>query len=192
MSLTNQLNYFTASEPAATDTVQVPPVVPSSSAWVNTLALNWSHQYTEAFSSALSAGVTQTLTPNAGTFMQVQPTGTAALSYNFLLATAALSYAHMAQPNLTTGTVNFSDAVSLRLSVPIGLTGLSAIGTAGYTHSVPVGTPTIVCPAGTTCSSPATSPARRTCSSPTPGSTTARSASPRSPWGSAGSSRGRC
>jgi hypothetical protein len=142
VTLTNQLNYFTPSQ-ASPGAV----VVPAHSAWVNTLAVNWTHPFTEAFSSTVTAGATQTLSPEAVTFMQVQPTGTLSLNYNFLLATAALAYSHQAQPNVTTGTVNFIDGVSLRFGAPLGTTGLLTSGTAGYSHSVPVGTPIVACPA---------------------------------------------
>jgi hypothetical protein len=146
-TLSNQLNYFTASLPAATDAAPSPAAVPGSSAWVNTLAVNWEHPFSEAFSMRLVAGATQTLSPGAADFMQVQPTGSASLNYNFLLATAGLTYAHGAQPNVGTGTVNFTDAVSLRFAAPIGLTGFTTTGTVGYTHAVPIGTPVVACPA---------------------------------------------
>ena len=147
VTLTDQLNYFTASQAAATDTEASQPVVQASSTWVNSLAANWDHAFTEAFSMRLVAGATQTLSPGAATFMQVQPTGSATLSYNFLLATAGLAYAHGAAPNVGTGTVNFTDAVSLRFGAPLGRSGLHTTGTVGYTHAVPIGTPVVVCPA---------------------------------------------
>ena len=147
MTLTDQLNYFTASEAAPTDTEASQPVVQASSVWVNSLAVNWDHPFTEAFSMRLVAGATQTLSPGAATFMQVQPTGSAALTYNFLLATAGLSYAHMAQPNVSTGTVSFTDAVSLRFSAPLGLTGLNHQRHGGvHLSAVPIGTPIVACP----------------------------------------------
>jgi hypothetical protein len=144
--LTDQFNHFTVSQAAATEAIQTPPVLPAHTSWVNTLALNWQHPFTEAFSSTIVAGATQTLSPQAAVFMQVQPTGSLTLSYNFLLATAGLSYAHAAAPNLNTGTVNFTDSVHLRFSLPIGVSGFTTTGTVGYTHSVPIGTPMIVCP----------------------------------------------
>ena len=145
-TITNQFNYFTASAGAGTDTAPTAITLPSHTAWVNTLALNWVHPFSEAFSSTIVAGATQTLSPEAAVFMQVQPTGSATLNYNFLLATAGLAYAHQAQPNVTTGTVNFTDSVTLRFSAPIKVTGLTTLGTVGYTHSVPIGTPVIACP----------------------------------------------
>jgi hypothetical protein len=150
VTLTNQVNYITTSETAGT-------TVPGYSAWVNTLTANWQRSLTEAFSIYLAAGALQVLTPDATTFMQFQPTGSAMLNYNFLLATAGLAYSHGVQPNVATGTVNFSDAVSLRFSAPIRLTGLTATGTLGYTHSVPLGTPTVTCSSGvTTCAAATT------------------------------------
>ena len=70
--------------------------------------------------------------------MEVQPTGTAALTYSFNMATAALNYAHQAMPNIATGTVNFVDTVSLRFSLPIALTGLIAVGSVGYARMQPL------------------------------------------------------
>jgi hypothetical protein len=158
VTLTNQFNYFTASKSAETVTTSrsAAPITTSevtnfivtlpSQTWVNTLALNWSHPFTERLSSTLIAGVTQTLSPGQATLMHVQPSGTATLNYNFLLATASLSYAHAAAPNVTTGTVNFTDSATARFSMPIGLTGLVTTGSAGYTYSTPIGTPIVLCP----------------------------------------------
>ena len=40
-----------------------------SQAYVNTLALTWTHPYTERLSSTLTGGATQTLSPGQATFM---------------------------------------------------------------------------------------------------------------------------
>ncbi len=133
-TLTTQANYFTA----AVGPAPLLTTTPGSSAYVNTLTANYSHPFTQAFSGTVTAGVTQTLSPGATTFMEVQPTGTLALTYNFNLATATLNYAHQAMPNLITGTVNFVDMASMRFSLPFGVTGLTALGTAGYSRSMPL------------------------------------------------------
>jgi hypothetical protein len=141
VTLSNQFNYFSASQVSVVSTVVEP-----GTAWVNTLALNWMHPFSESFSGAISAGVTQTIIPDTLQYMVWQPTGTATLNYTFRLATAALAYSHQAQPNLSIGTINFSDMASLRFAMPIGVTGFIATGTAGYTHSSPVGTPKVITP----------------------------------------------
>jgi hypothetical protein len=138
VTLTNQLNYFTAAENTAGGLV-----TPATSTYINTLALNWTRPFSDRLTSALTAGVTQTLSPDALQPMQVQPTGSVTLNYTFNYATAALAYAHAAMPNLATATVDFNDAASLRFSVPIGVTGLIATGTFGFTHSVPIATSSI-------------------------------------------------
>jgi hypothetical protein len=155
VTLTDQANYFTASR----TTTDGPTTLPSQ-AYVNTLALTWTHAFTAGLTSTLTAGATQTLSPDQVTFMHVQPTGTVALNYIYNLATAALNYTHSVLPNVATGTVNFTDAVSARFSVPIGVTGFHTTGAAGYTHAVPIGTPQVVCPqnAANCASSLSTSP----------------------------------
>jgi hypothetical protein len=131
-TLSTQANFFTAGQSSSL------PLTPATSAYINTLTANYSHAFSEAFSGALTAGVSQTLSPGATTFMVIEPTGTLSLNYAFNLATAGLSYAHSAMPNVTIGTVSLVDMVSLRFAIPIGVTGLATVGTAGYTHSEPL------------------------------------------------------
>jgi hypothetical protein len=133
-TLASQANFFTA----ALGPAPIMMVTPATSAYANTLAANYVHTFNERFTVAISAGVTQTISPDAATLVVVQPTGTLGLTYSFDLAVAALGYAHQAMPDLLTGTIDFVDMVSMRFSVPVGVTGLVTTGTAGYTHSVPI------------------------------------------------------
>ena len=137
LTLNDQINYFTASQGDAVNGV-LPALTPSGSIYVNTLALNWWHQFSERLSGVLIAGATQTLSPGTTTMMEVQPTGSLTLNYEFNIASAALSAAHVAQTNLATATVSFNDTAALRFSLPIGVTGLVSSGAVGYTHGVPI------------------------------------------------------
>ncbi len=136
-TLSNQINYFTAGQGATLGTGPA-SISPPGSTYVNTLSLNLVHPFSERISGTLVAGVTQTVSPGATTLTAVEPTGSASLSYEFNIAVATLSYAHVAAPNLATASVNFNDVASLRFSLPIGLTGLVSSGSLGFTHSVPI------------------------------------------------------
>ncbi len=137
ITLNNQLNYFTPSEGVAADG-SIAPVTPAGSIYVNTLALNWLHPFSERLTGTLVAGVTQTLAPGTASLVAVQPTGSLTMNYEFNIAAAALVVAHVAQTNLATATVSFNDTATLRFSAPIGVTGFIASGSGGYTHAVPI------------------------------------------------------
>jgi hypothetical protein len=127
MTLTNQYDHFTAS-----------PQLAASSVLINTLSLDYAHAFSEALSVTLTPGATATVSPGAARSVVVQPSGTATLRYDHRFASAALAFAHQAEPNLATATVAFDDMVTLRFLVPIATTGLVAAGTAGFTRSTPI------------------------------------------------------
>lgn len=135
MTLTNSTNYFTASEGA------FGAVAPAHTQLTNAFLGNWTRTFTPSFSSALSIGVTQLINPDGVNKTSAQPSGSLTLNYSRDLATVALSYQHMAMPNLTTGQINFVDTVAARFSLPFGpeKLGLSSSGSAGFTHSTPIG-----------------------------------------------------
>ncbi len=131
-TLTNGANIFTASQPIASL-----PITPGQVVYVNTLTANYTHPFTESLTTTLTAGITQTINPSLASAVEVQPTGTATLAYAFDTATAALSYAHQAMPDIATATVSFADMVSVRFRLPLGVTGLTASGSAGYSRIQP-------------------------------------------------------
>lgn len=133
-----QTSYFTLGEGAGG--VVIEPRVQIS----NSLSLTWNRTITEALSSALVLGVTQVVSPDSQSPIAFQPTGSLALNYRFEPVVASLSYAHQGAPNLATGAVNFIDSGTIRFSVPIGETGLSATGSGGFTHMAPIGQSNVV------------------------------------------------
>lgn len=100
---------------------------------------SWNRNWTETFSTALSLGVTHTVSPSQETPPTVQPTGAVNLNYRFGVIAVSLSTTYQAMPNLATSTTSFSNANTLRISIPIGETGLGVSGTGGYTHQFPPG-----------------------------------------------------
>jgi hypothetical protein len=127
MTLTNEYDHFTAA-----------PNIPASSVSINTLSLAYAHAFTETLTATLTPGATATVSPGALRSVVVQPSGTATLRYDHRFASAALAFAHQAEPNLATATVAFDDTATLRFLVPVGTTGLVAAGTAGFAHSTPI------------------------------------------------------
>jgi hypothetical protein len=127
MTLSNEYDHFTAA-----------PNIPASSVWINTLSLGYAHAFTETVTATLTPGATATVSPGALRSPVVQPSGTATLRYDHRFASAALAFAHQAEPNLATATVAFDDTVTLRFLVPLATTGLVAAGTAGFTHATPI------------------------------------------------------
>jgi hypothetical protein len=132
---TNQTNYFSASEDATHQ------ITPASWAIANTLALVWTRPLSEWWSLSLNAGATQVISPAAQDKMTVQPSGSASINYAYGDWAANLLYSHAALPNLATGQINFTDAATLRFSLPLWIdrTGLSTAGSIGYTRSTPIG-----------------------------------------------------
>ena len=142
-SLANQTNAFTASQApdVATSAGPMPGVfAPASEAFVNTASVGYSYPFTESLTGSATVGVSQVLSPNTSGYQQIEPTGTLGLNYAYRLATAALTLSHTAMPNLATATLAFTDMANLRVSIPIGTTGLTTLGTVGFTHTTPVGT----------------------------------------------------
>jgi hypothetical protein len=127
MTLTNEYDHFTAA-----------PNIPASSVWINTLSLTYAHAFSETLTATLTPGATATVSPGATRSVVVQPSGTATLRYDHRFASAALAFAHQAEPNLAAATVAFDDMVTLRFMVPIATTGLVAAGTAGFARSTPI------------------------------------------------------
>jgi hypothetical protein len=128
-----QGNYFTIGE--GTGGVVIEPRVQFS----NSLSLTWNRPFTETLTSALVFGITQVVSPAFENPIAFQPTGSLSLTYRLEPVVISASYAHQGAPNLSTGAVNFMDSGSLRLSVPVGDTGLATSGTGGFTHMLPVG-----------------------------------------------------
>jgi hypothetical protein len=126
--------YFTAGETAGGG------VTDPTLQMTNSLQLTYSRPLTELLTLAISAGASQVVNLSQPTPTAVQPTGTLAITYHLDLATATLNYAHMAAPNLATNSVNFTDSGTLRFSMPLGQTGLTGTGSAGITHTTPIGT----------------------------------------------------
>ena len=111
-----------------------------------TLAATWSRPLTPSLTCSAQLGVTQVVSPAQETPQgpkpfgtSVQPTGHAMLSYGLDPAVISLTYAHMTAPNLVTSSLNFTDTATLRFNVPIGVTGLIASGSGGFTHMTPIG-----------------------------------------------------
>jgi hypothetical protein len=130
MTVTNQASRFT-----------VDRGVPATTVWVNTLSLDYVHLFTESLTATITPGVTVTLSPAASRSTLVEPSGTATLRYDHRYAAAALTFAHLAEPNLATSIMTFNDTATLRFVVPLGLTGLVAAGTFGYAHMTPIDPP---------------------------------------------------
>jgi hypothetical protein len=130
---TAAVNYFTIGEGAGGQ------ITDPNTQITDSLALTWTHPWTDSLSMTLNAGVTQIISPAATTVTSVQPSGSVALNYRFDISTLTAQYAHQASPNLAAGSVAFTDSATLRFSLPIGSTGLSTSGTGGFTHSAPVG-----------------------------------------------------
>jgi hypothetical protein len=127
MTFTTQANRFTAAVG-----------VPDSSVYVGTLALDYTHDFTESLHLSLTPGVTATVSPGGSRSSVVEPSGSVSLGYEKRFGAAALVFAHQALPDLATGTVDFDDMATLRFVVPIGTTGLHTAGTAGFMHSTPI------------------------------------------------------
>jgi len=104
----------------------------------DSLTLNWARPWTETLNTALSAGLTQVISPDAPTPTAVQPTGSLSFTYRRELSTLTAQYSHQAMPSLASGSVVFADSATLRFSLPIGQTGLSTSGSGGFTHSSPI------------------------------------------------------
>lgn len=109
----------------------------------NNLALTWSRPLTTSLSLSAQAGATQIISPATATPTAIQPSGSLTFNYRLDPATLSAGYSHMATPNLLTSTVNFTDSATLRFSLPIGMTGLSAMGSGGFTHMEPLGASTL-------------------------------------------------
>ncbi|APR85004.1 Hypothetical protein A7982_10353 [Minicystis rosea] len=123
------------------------PSNPPRTQVAGTLAATWSRPLTPSLTCSAQLGLTQVVSPAQETpdgpkplRFSVQPTGNAMLSYDLDPAVISLSYVHQAAPNLVTSTLNFTDTGTLRFSVPIGVTGLIASGSGGFTHMTPIGT----------------------------------------------------
>lgn len=128
-----EMSYFTAGEAIGAG------VIAPRVQLANTLSGTWTRALTDAWRWALTFGATQVVSPAAERPTAIQPTGTAALTYRFEVAAATLSYAHQAAPNLATGAVSFTDALTLRFSVPFGETGLLCTGSGGFSRMTPIG-----------------------------------------------------
>jgi hypothetical protein len=106
---------------------------------INDLTLMWKRPFTESLTGTLHAGVSQTISPSSGVPPAWQPTGGATLLYNLTPVSITLVYSYAAIVNTYTATTNLNNQVALRALLPLSTTGLSVAGSAGYVHSVPVG-----------------------------------------------------
>lgn len=133
LAATVGVNYFTAAEGNGGSYTDPATQITDS------LTMTWMRPWTEQLTMNVSAGVTQVISPEALTPTSVQPTGSLSFVYRFDITTITASYSHQASPNLASGSVAFTDAATLRFTLPIGSTGLSTSGTGGFTHSEPIG-----------------------------------------------------
>jgi hypothetical protein len=104
---------------------------------VHRATLDWHHDFNEDWSSSISGGAlvayeAETLSPTW------QPTGTATLNYENRRGSAALEYAHSAQPNVLLGEMTLADAVTLDGSIPLAATGLDITGSSEFLASRPL------------------------------------------------------
>jgi hypothetical protein len=110
----------------------------------NSLTATWTRTLLETLSVSAGAGVAQTVNlANPGNFMlenqHWSPTASLSLNYHKELAVAALAYSHAQSINLTDGSDNFTDSLSLRFSLPAGNTGITSSATAAVNHNLAVG-----------------------------------------------------
>lgn len=108
--------------------------------FLNTLIGTWHRPLTASLTASVDLGVLQAASPDATQGQLWQPTGGARLTYTFDYATASLGYTHAALANVFTSTLNLSDQLVLRASIPLADIGLGLSTSAGYTHTTPIAT----------------------------------------------------
>ena len=103
------------------------------------LAVTWQRPITDALTSSVHVGVSQTLNPGTPLGPAWSPTGGATLTYNLVPVMITLAYNYSSMVDIYTADTRVTNQISLRAVMPLWYTGITLTGTSGFVHSEPSG-----------------------------------------------------